>query len=142
MYEDDEIHAALEKRTAELIEIRKEMVEKFQRLAESDPALLPRKGGGVGHDTYPYCVYIDFPESKSRIAFFEDARIDSNSCNFHPGRIGYVTFFKNLNVKGSINEKTSGNYLYGAKNRKITNLRITRENIDEVIEQYLKFMGK
>ena len=141
---DTEHKQLLENRFCELKEVRQKMLSRLE-----DNGIKPTKSGGIsGSERFPYCVWIDLPETNSRIAFYEDASIDEEDGNFHPGRIGYVTFFKNLTNNGgaclSANDvvKIRGEVkiIYNCGNRYATGIRVEEKNIDEIITAYKKFI--
>ena len=132
----------IEQRFEELKLLRKTMLEKLATLC-------PREAGGISMSKkYPYCVWIDFPKTKSRIAFYEDARIDETDGNFHPGRYGYATFFKNLINNGGacessndvVNIRGKRMIIYNLDNRLATGIRVDEEHLDEIILTYKAFM--
>lgn len=132
----------LEKRFNELKILRESMLEKMNTFC-------PEKRGGITKSKkYPYCVWIDFPKTKSRIAFYEDARIDETDGNFHPGRYGYATFFKNLTDNNGacessndvVNIRGKKMIIYNLDNRLATGIRVDEKHLDEIIIAYKAFM--
>lgn len=131
---------ALTDRFAELKTLRAKFVAKY-------PELKPRKNGGVTQSArFPYCVWVDFPEARARIAFYEDCLVDEKSGNIHPSRIGYATIFKNLHSNGgacdSPNDVVNGALCYRPENKLVTGIRVCEENFDAIVTEYLKFIGE
>lgn len=132
----------LERRFGELKILRETMIRKMVDFC-------PRVAGGISKSKrFPYCVWIDFPKTKSRIAFYEDARIDETDGNFHPGRYGYATFFKNLADNGGacessndvVNIRGKRMIVYNLDNRLATGIRVDEEHLDEIVSAYERFM--
>lgn len=131
---------SLDRRFAELKTLRAKFVAKY-------PELKPRKNGGVTQSArFPYCVWVDFPEARARIAFYEDCLVDEKSGNIHPGRIGYATIFKNLHSNGgacdSPNDIVDGTLRYRPENKLVTGIRVCEENFDEIVAAYQKFLSE
>lgn len=126
-------------RTEELKRLRKAIAEKLETKGHKT------KRGGIGQGRYAECVWIDLEDIPARLALFEDAIIDEKSGNFHPGRYGYATFFKNLANNGgtcaSSNEVADGKkIIYNLANRKATDLPVEEEHIDEIVAEFEKFI--
>lgn len=124
--------------TEELKRLRKAIVEKLEAKGHKT------KRGGIGQGRYAECVWIDLEDISARLALFEDAIIDERSGNFHPGRYGYATFFKNLADNGgacaSSNEVVGKKIIYNLANRKATNLPVDEEHVDEIVAEFEKFI--
>ena len=127
--------------TEELKRLRKIVIEKLKAGGHKV------KRGGIGQGKYDQCIWVDLEDTPSRIAFFEDTIIDEKSGNFHPGRYGYATFFKNLiendGACSSSNEVIDGKkIIYNLANRKTTDLRVDEKHIDEIVAEFEKFINE